>query len=383
MGDSESQSEGRASRQSRRIAKVNKTTMPRWALIGVFLYASVFALSAAKNFLVPIVLAFLLAMVFGPVRRFLGRRGLPSVLSSLLIVVGLLATFVSVVVALSMPVSNWVDRAPALEQQVELRLSELSHSLNGVFEAREKLEELADSQSDKSQGSVQTVKVQDSGFTMTAAMLAPAVLAQFVFTFVLLLFLLASGDMFYEKLVHVMPTFSDKRRAVSIAYTIERKLSRYLMTIVLINAGVGVAVGVTMWSLGMPSPVVLGVLAFVANFVPYLGALAGIAVSAAIALVTFDWIGWAAVAGGLYFVINAIEGQFVTPYFVGRSLRLNTVVVFIAISFWAWLWSAIGMIVALPMLLAVKTFCEHIEPLKGVGDFLSERHAEKAPPTSE
>ena len=377
MARPESDPGRRTARRSTHTDKIGATALPRWALIGIFIYASVFALSAAKNFFVPIVLAFLLAMVFGPVRRFLGRRGLPSVVSSLLIVLGLLGALMSLVLALSMPVSNWVDRAPQIEQQVEARLSEMSRSLNGLFEAREKIEELAEATGDDAQQPVQTVQVKGNDFTLTAAMLAPAIMAQFVFTLVLLLFLLASGDMFYEKLVHVMPTFADKRRAVGIAYTIERKLSRYLMTIALINTGVGVAVGFGMWALGMPSPVVLGVLAFIANFVPYLGALIGIAVSALIALVTFDWVGWAAIAGGLYFAINVIEGQFVTPYFVGRSLRLNTVVVFIAISFWAWLWSAIGMIVALPMLLAVKTFCEHIEPLHGVGDFLSERHAER------
>jgi len=357
--------------------------LPRWGVLGLFFYASVFALGAAKNFMVPIVLAFLLAMVFGPVRRFLERRGLPSALSSLLIVTLLLITFVSVFAALSMPISNWIEKAPTIERQVETRLGELSRALNGFFVAQDKLQELAESQAPAEEGSVQTVKMERNNFTVTAAMLAPAVLAQFVFTFVLLMFLLASGDMFYEKLVHVMPTFKDKRRAIHIAYTIERKLSRYLMTIVLINAGLGMAVGTAMWALGMPSPLLFGVVAFVFNFVPYLGALAGIALTAAVGLVSFDWIGWAAVAGGSYFLLNAIEGQFVTPYFVGRSLRLNTVVVFVAISFWAWLWSAIGMIVALPLLLAVKTFCENIEQLHGIGDFLSERHAETITPPAE
>ncbi len=357
--------------------------IPRWGVIGLFFYASVFALGAAKNFLVPIVLAFLLAMVFGPVRRFLERRGLPSALSSLLIVTLLLIAFVSIFAALSMPISNWIEKAPSIERQVEARLSELSNSFNGFFVAQNKLKKLAESQDQGEDTGVQTVKMEDNSFTVTAAMLAPAVLAQFVFTFVLLMFLLASGDMFYEKLVHVMPTFKDKRRAIRIAYTIERKLSRYLMTIVLIKAGLGVAGGTVMWALGMPSPLLFGVVAFILNFVPYLGALAGIVLAGAVALVSFDWIGWAAVAGGSYFLVNAIESQFVTPYFVGRSLRLNTVVVFVAISFWAWLWSAIGMIVALPLLLAVKTFCENIEQLNGIGDFLSERHAETITPPTE
>jgi predicted PurR-regulated permease PerM len=211
----------------------------------------------------------------------------------------------------------------------------------------------------------------------SVATLAPGVIAQVIFTFVLLLFLLASGDMFYEKLVHVMPTFKDKKRAMAIAYSIERKLSRYLLTITAINFGLGVAVGFTMWLWGMPSPLVFGVMAFIFNFVPYLGAFAGIAIATAVAVISFHWIGWAPIMAANYLLLTTIEGQFITPYFVGRSLRVNTVVVFIAVSAWAFLWSAVGMIVAVPLLVAIKTFCEHIEGLNSLGDFLSERGAEK------
>ena len=98
------------------------------------------------------------------------------------------------------------------------------------------------------------VVVQESGAAMSLALTAPTVLAQIVLTLVLLFFLLASGDMFYEKIVHVTPRFSDKRRAVKIAFDVERRLSRYLLTIATINAGLGVAIGLAMWALGMPTP---------------------------------------------------------------------------------------------------------------------------------
>jgi hypothetical protein len=229
---------------------------------------------------------------------------------------------------------------------------------------------------------VQQVEVHDNGILTSAALFAPAVLTQFMFTLILLLFILSSGDMFYEKLVHVLPTFKDKRQAMRIAHDIERKLSRYLLTITLINAALGTVVAVAMWLLGMPSPAVFGVMAFLLTYVPYLGAIAGIAVVSGIALLTFDSTGWVATVGGVYLLISSIEGQFVTPYFVGRSLRLNTVVVFIAVSFWAWLWSAVGLLVAVPLLVAINTFCQHIDALNGFGKFLSERHAEKETETS-
>lgn len=352
------------------------STIPRWAGIGLFIYASVMVLSQAKNFLVPVVMAFLLSMIFGPVRRLFDRRGIPSGISALFIVLTLLIVFFGITTALSLPATQWMENAPRIEQQIRGKIEDISRSLHGLSEANERVQEMTQSDSQD----VQQVQIKGNGLAANAALLAPSVLTQFIFTFVLLLFLLASGDMFYEKLVHVMPTLKDKRRAVRIAYNIERKLSRYLMTITTINVGLGVAVGAAMWLLGMPNPLVFGVLAFVFNFIPYLGALAGILIAAGVALVTFDWVGWTPIVVAVYFSLTAIEGQFVTPYFVGRRLQLNTVVVFIAVSFWAWLWSAVGMIVAVPLLVAIKTFCEHIDGLHGLGDFLSERHAEKEDP---
>ncbi|MDA3922868.1 MAG: AI-2E family transporter [Salinisphaera sp.] len=353
--------------------------LPAWACIGLFFYGTIFVLGQSKDFLVPVVLAFLLAMVFSPVRRFFDRRGVPSALSSLGIILALLVLFLGVASALAVPASNWVHNAPRIERQVQRKIAEISRSMSGVVRAQKKLKKITEP--DDSSSKVQKVQVQGDGLAQQLMTLAPSVFAQFIFTFILLLFLLASGDMFYEKLVHVMPTFKDKRRAVRIAYNIERKLSRYLLTIFVINAGLGVAVGLTMWAYGMPSPLVFGVIAFVFNLIPYLGAFAGILIAAVVALLTFDWMAWSAIIAASYFALTSIEGQFITPYFVGRNLRLNTVVVFLTVSFWAWLWSAIGMIVAVPLLVAIKTFCEHIEELDSLGDFLSERYAELEPPS--
>lgn len=347
--------------------------IPKWAGIGLFIYASVLVLSVAKTFLVPIVLAFLLSMVFGPVRRIFDRWGIPSVVSSLGIVLTLLGIFLMIATALAVPVTSWMQNAPQIERQVQAKIGAVSQSMHGLFVAGKRLQEMAPGNSKP----VQHVQLESSGVLTNTAMLAPSVLAQFLFTFVLLLFLLASGDMFYEKLVHVMPTFKDKRQAVRIVYNIERKLSRYLLAITLINTALGICIGLAMWLLGMPNPLVFGVIACVFNFVPYVGALAGIVIAGGVAMLTFDWIGWAPIVMAVYLGITAAEGQFVTPYFVGRALRLNTVVVFVAVSFWAWLWSAVGMIVAVPLLVAIKTFCDHIEKLEGVGDFLSERHSEQ------
>jgi predicted PurR-regulated permease PerM len=135
-----------------------------------------------------------------------------------------------------------------------------------------------------------------------------------------------------------------------------------------------------MWAFKMPTPELFGLLAFLLNFIPYVGAVLGIVLSALIALITFPDPWMALLVGGTYLAITSIEGQLITPYFVGRVLQLNTVIVFLAIAFWAWLWTVVGMIIAVPMLVVVRVLAEHIDALEPLGDFLTARGAEAMPP---
>lgn len=358
-----------------RVRKV----VPGWVGIGLFIYASIYTLSYGRTFLVPIVLAFLLSLVFGPIRRFFDRRGVPQWITALGLVLGLVVGLFALMGAMALPIIGWVERAPQIMFAVREQLADLSSVFSGVFEARDRLVELTRTDSPE----VQQVEVQGTGYATKIAQLAPGFFTQMVFTLVLLFFLLASGDMFYEKIVHVMPTFKEKRRAIQGAHDVERKLSRYFLTITIINMGLGAVVGAAMWLYGMPSPVLFGLVAFIFNFVPYLGALVGLVIATAVALVSFEWIGWAPIIAATYFAATTLEGQVVTPYFVGRSLRLNTVVVFLAVSFWAWLWSAVGMIVAVPLLVTLRTVCAYVDDLNGLGEFLSERHSERKDETEE
>ena len=192
-------------------------------------------------------------------------------------------------------------------------------------------------------------------------------------TFVLLLFLLASGDMFYEKLVRVLPTLTDRKRGLRIAYDIEREVSRYLLTITIINFALGAVIGAGLFVLGMPNPILWGLIAALLNFVPYIGAITGMAVVSVVAMVSFPTLGHALLAPAFYMFCSAIEGQFITPALVGRRLQINAIAVFLAIVFWGWIWGVIGVFVAVPMLIVVKVFCRHIESLSGLDEFLSAR----------
>jgi predicted PurR-regulated permease PerM len=133
------------------------------------------------------------------------------------------------------------------------------------------------------------------------------------------------------------------------------------------------------YALGMPTPYLWGVMAFALNFIPYVGAVGGISVAAFMAVVTFDSLAYAALAPLSYAVINGIENQFVSPLFLGRRLQLNSVAMLLALTFWTWLWGIAGTIVAVPLLVTIKVFCDHLDSLSGIGEFLSEKYPEDAP----
>jgi predicted PurR-regulated permease PerM len=156
-----------------------------------------------------------------------------------------------------------------------------------------------------------------------------------------------------------------------VVYDVERDVSRYLFTVALINAALGVAVGAGLWLIGMPTPFLWGVTAALFNFLPYVGPLVTILLVAVMSIVSFDSIGYAMLAPAFVIFCQVVEGQILTPLIVGRRLELNAVAIFIAVAFWSWLWGFIGALLAVPLLVVVKVFCDHFEGLQNFGNFLS------------
>jgi predicted PurR-regulated permease PerM len=186
----------------------------------------------------------------------------------------------------------------------------------------------------------------------------------------LLYFLLASGRLFLRKLVRVLPRFHHRRSAVKIVRHTEHDLSRYLGTMILVNIGLGVAVGVALYLLGMPNPALWGALAALLNFIPYIGPLVNVAIVGLVAVVSFDSLGEAALPPLAYLALNSIEAGLVTPAVMGWRLRLNPVAIVLAVTFWTWIWGIPGGLLAVPMLTTFKITCDHVEVLAPIGEFL-------------
>jgi predicted PurR-regulated permease PerM len=322
----------------------------------------------ARDFFLPVALGFLFAMTLIPIVRWLARHGVPAGATALALVAMLAAALSIGVYSLSGPVSHWIAKAPQMGQQIEAKVEGLRGSVDAVAQATKRVEELSRSASDPA---VQEVVIKDPGFLSTATSSLWSGVTTVGVALVLVLFLLASGDMLYEKIIRVLPTLSDKKRALRIVHDIEASISRYLLTVTLINVGLGVVIGLVMWALGMPSPAVWAVASVVLNFLPYIGAVVGVGVTAVVAFVHFDGLTAALLPPLAYLACTIVEGNVVTPLVLGRRLELNTVALFVGVAFWGFVWGIVGVFLAVPLLVVLKVFCDHFPGLSGLGEFLS------------
>lgn len=346
-------------------------------LVGIFTILSIQALVWASDFLIPVVAAFLGYLVLNRPRRWLEGVGVPPFVSALLFTSILTGMIVFLLVRLSSPAADFIEDLPALIEQIQDKLATTGGTLEAVNDATDAAQEIIQ---DSETSAVEVEVVQQTGIAASLFSMAPGFLSRILFALILLFFLIASGDMFLTKAVQSFERFSEKRRAVEIAHSIENQLGYYLGGIAFINAGLGVAVAVAMWMWGLPSPIVLGFMAFALNFVPFLGGLMGAAIAAAVAFVSLDGVWAAAGVFATYIVLTSVEGQFVTPYLISRRMKLNPPVVFMAVAFFAWIWSVMGMVVALPILIVVKLVCDETQTMQTVGRFLGDAD-QKKPPT--
>jgi predicted PurR-regulated permease PerM len=157
---------------------------------------------------------------------------------------------------------------------------------------------------------------------------------------------------------------------VEISHQIEHDISTYLFAISVVNAMFGLSVGIAMYFLGMPNPLLWAVMAGLLHFIPFLGGVVGISVVTLVAAVTLDGIGTILLVPGAYFSLNVLWEYFVLPLVVGRRLMLNPVIVFVWLIFWGWLWSVPGALMAVPLLAIVKIICDHVEPLAPLAEFI-------------
>jgi predicted PurR-regulated permease PerM len=338
------------------------------AITGLFVLAIFYTIYFARAFLLPIVIAVLLDILLSPVIRWLKRIRIPEPVGAALVVLTLLGVLGGGVYRLAGPAQAWIARAPQSLERLQTRLREVRQPVEDMSRTAERVEAATEVRKGVTPEVVlRGPRLSERLFGSTQLLVAGA-----IETLVLLYFLLAVGDLFLQKLIRVLPQFKDKKMAVAIARETEASISTYLFTVTLVNLAVGAVVTLVMLAVGMPNAILWGALAALAEFIPYLGSTTLLGMLALAGLVTFPSLGHALLVPASYLAVNIVQSNFVTPVILGRRLTLNPVAILVGLIFWWWMWGVAGAFIAVPLLATLKIFCDHIESLAPIGEFLGD-----------
>ncbi len=343
-----------------------------WSLLGLLMLAVLAALYLGRDLLLPIALALILNLVFAPFVRRLNVMRIPEPLAAAVVVIGLLSVFAIGTYNFAGPAADWLENAPQHIRDVGTKLRRISEPVQDINLAGEQMTATTQSIAAGNNGNqkVQVVTVKSQTLAGVVLNAAKKVALSTIGMLVLLYFLLASGDLFLRKVIDMTPRLADKQRAVTLLRQIESEVSNYLLTVAVINACLGAAVALAMYVMGVPNPVLWGVMAGLFNFVPYLGDIVSFSVLTAVGLLTFDELWRGLLVPGVFYLLTALEGYVVSPLIIGQRLRLNPVVIVLSVLFWGWMWGILGAVLAVPILVVLKSVCAHVEPLQSFGEFL-------------
>jgi len=311
-------------------------------MVGAFLYV-------ARGLLVPILSALVVSLTLSPLAARGARLGLPRWFATLAIVILFVAGLYALIVVLSEPASDLLGRSQEIGATIREKFRFMDRPLSALREL----------QSEIVGGS--GLAVEQSNVLSSAMAILPPVL-QVILFLATLFFFAFSGDAMRRYVVNVFGTRDGRLRALRIVSDIEDNLSSYLLTVTIINLGVGTVAGLVTYALGFPTPLLWAALAFVLNYIPYAGPGLMHVILFVIGLLTFDTLLPALIAPLFFMAFTFVEGHFIVPNVVGRQLLLHPLAVFLSLAFWAWLWGPIGALLATPILIAVMVSLDHLYP---------------------
>ncbi|QDU25305.1 AI-2 transport protein TqsA [Anatilimnocola aggregata] len=326
------------------------------------------ALYFARDLLVPIVLSLLLALLLMPIVRRLRTWRVPDSVSAFVLVATIVVLFGIGVLTLASEAQRWVVDAP----KILSRASQLVPTEIGPFKhlkaASKAMQDMTRSDDEAPPLQVEVA----SHDTMFAALgVSTHFIAAAIIVFVLTFFLLAFHSTLLNQAVESRDSYNDKRTIVQLLRNVEDGVSRYLLTITLINCGLGVVAGLMLWMLEIPNPVLWGVMVTMLNYVPHVGAFFCMGILFLVGAVTHESLAYGLTIAGMFAVLTSLESYFITPYVLSRSLQLSPLAIIIAILFWGWMWGIAGGLMAAPLLAVIKLTCDQFESLHGLAAVLT------------
>jgi predicted PurR-regulated permease PerM len=324
------------------------------AIIGIFVLMVLGALWFARPMLLPATTAIVIGLMLGPLSAQADRLRIPSVITAIALTLLVVGIFNAVIVILAAPVGEWISKAPEIGASIRQKMSVLDRPLESFHQLRE---------------AVLPASKDEPGVNVDLlAVLQPVVLfvtpaiGQVVIFLGTLFFYLFGRAQVRRVFVAFFEARESRLRMLRIMNDIEHSLTHYLSIVVVINTIVGLTAFAIAYAVGLPSPVAWGVLGFLLNFIPYIGAFMMQLVMLSVGLVTFETLGHALLGPAMYLAFTVLEGHFITPAIMGRQLTLNPLTVFLSLVFWTWLWGPIGAFLAVPLLIVMLVVSSHLLP---------------------
>ena len=356
----------------------------RSASLGVLaVLATLFALHAARPVFIPLLLGLTVSYAFSPVVDRLERLHLPRALGAAVLLVSICLGMGWIAYSLSDDANSLIESLPTATQKVREAVrpqrGKPESTIDKVQRAATELEQAAQegtaAPATTSRGVTRVVveraRFDIKDYLLTGTLGLAAFVGQAVVVLFIAFFLLCSGNSFRRKMVKIAgPTFAQKRITVQVLDEITEQIHRYLQVQIFTSVVVGLATWAAFAAIGMQHAAVWGVVAFVLNFIPYLGTIVIAVCAALVAFVQFGTVNMGAVVAGIALVIHTLSGNLLTPWLTSRTSRLNAVAVFVGVLAFGWLWGVWGLLLGVPILTSIKAVCDRVEDLKPIGELL-------------
>jgi len=335
---------------------VGRAEVVAFVLVALLVIGVVTVLYVAKAFFLPVVAAFVVGTMLSPAAGFLERHKIPRAVAAVLIVsaVGAGATFI--VGLISSPLMDWSTHLPELGA----RLRDKLHVFDRPLALWQEMQSMVIGSDAFSAAPFQLPKFD--WVQPTIEFLSPT-FTEFLLFFATLVLFIASWRDLRRALIMNFAEHDARLRTLRILNEIEGNLGGYLLTVAMINLGVGAATGIICAVTGMPNPAGLGALAATLNFFPIIGPVAMFVILTVVGVITFSTLGAGLIAPLAFIGLTFLEGHFVTPTIIGRRLELNALAVFMALAFWTWLWGPMGGFLSSPLLIVALILKEHLMPV--------------------
>ena len=334
----------------------------RVPVYGLFILGILYTLYLAHEVILPITLATLTSLLLSPLVRRFSRKRIPRAVTALVLLTLLVIAIGGIGAVVAKPVMQWVDRIPEGISKLMDNGTNMAGTIENLMHAAERVESALEGLSEERPPV--TVVLQSESWLGQFLVRMQATLVGLALALTLTFFLLVNGDRLIHNFVRQFPRNHRRRMILRLIRDSQREIARYLSVITLSNVLVGLVTLVMAWLLDLPNPMVWGVLAALLRFIPYLGVLVTVILLGVVSAVSQDelWLMLAAPVG--YILLTAIVGVFIEPFVHGYRMSINPILIFLAIFFWGWLWGAIGVLLAVPLMTVIQVILKQIGPLK-------------------